>query len=144
LQAAARVLGLRVHVEDASSERDIDAAFTNFVQQQVRALFVAGEAYFVNRRDQLGELAARHRLPASYGTRENVVAGGLMSYSASVTEAYRQAGVYTGRILKGERPADLPVRQPTKFEFIINLKAAKALGLAVPDKLLALANEVIE
>jgi ABC-type uncharacterized transport system substrate-binding protein len=142
VQAAARVPGLRLHVENASSERDIDAAFARFVQQRVNALFVAADAFFLNRRDQL--LAARHALPATYNSRDVVAAGGLMSYGTSRTDVHRQMGVYTGRILKGEKPADLPVMQPTKFEFVINLKAAKLLGLDVPAQLLALTDEVIE
>jgi putative ABC transport system substrate-binding protein len=144
VRAAARILGLHIHVENASSERDIDTAFASFVQQRVNALFTGGDGFFNARRDQLAALAARHALPVSYSSRNHVAAGGLMSYSASQTDSYRQAGVYTGRILKGEKPADLPVIQPTKFEFIINLQTAKTLGIAVPDKLLALADEVIE
>jgi len=144
LQAAARVLGLHLHVENASSEREIDAAFANFVQQRVNALFLVADALFTDRREQLVALAARHALPASYGQRDIVSAGGLMSYTANQTVVFRLLGVYTGRILKGEKPADLPVMQPTKFEFVINLKTAKVLGLDVPPMLLALTDEVIE
>jgi putative ABC transport system substrate-binding protein len=144
VQAVARVLGLRVYVEDASSERDIDAAFASFVQQRVNAVFVGADAFFVDRRDQLVALATRHALPACYSTFEHVALGGLISYGPSVTDVYRQAGVYTGRVLKGEKPSELPIVQPTKFDLAINLKTAKALGLTVPLSLLTRADEVIE
>jgi putative ABC transport system substrate-binding protein len=144
VQTAARVLGLHLHVENASDERALDVAFARFVQQRVSALFVLSDPFFNAQRNRVAALAARHALPATYSTRTHVEAGGLMSYGPSLPDVYRQCGVYTGRILKGDKPADLPVVQPTKFEFVINLKTAKALGLDVPAKLLALTDEVIE
>jgi putative ABC transport system substrate-binding protein len=144
LQAAARARGLQFIIVEASNEHDIDAAFATVVRRGARALVVGNDPYFTNRRDQFVGLAVRHALPVIYSARESVVAGGLMSYGTSINDAYRQGGVYTGRILKGERPADLPVVRPTKFELVINLKAAKALGLEVPAKLLFTADEVIE
>jgi len=144
IQTAASALGQQIEVENAGNEREIDAAFARFVRGRVDALFVAADPLFTDRRDQVNMLAARHAIPASYVSRINVVAGGLMSYGADYTDAYRQMGLYTSRILKGEKPADLPVQQSVKFEFVINLKIAKALRLTVPDKVLALADEVIE
>jgi putative ABC transport system substrate-binding protein len=144
LQAAANVLGLRLHVLNVGSDSDANTAFATLVAQRADALFVTAEAFFTSRRDLIVALAARHRLPTMYARREFVAAGGLICYTSSLLDAARQGGVYTGRILKGEKPADLPVTQPTRFELVINLKTAKTLGLVVPDKLLALADAVIE
>jgi putative ABC transport system substrate-binding protein len=144
LQAGARTLGLQAEVLYAGTDREIDAAFAILVQKQADALLIAPDALFTSRRAQLAALSARHAVPASHVIREFAEAGGLMSYGPNLANAYQQTGIYTGRILKGERPADLPVAQPIKFELVINLKTARALGLNVPDKLLALADEVIE
>jgi putative ABC transport system substrate-binding protein len=142
--AAAPVVGLKVQILKASTDREIDAAFASLVQARTGALLVGGDPFFNNRIERLIELAARHAIPTMYLFSEFVVAGGLISYGTSLREIYRQAGLYTGRILKGEKPADLPVQQVTKLELIINLKTTKTLGLQVPDRLLALADEVIE
>jgi putative ABC transport system substrate-binding protein len=143
-QAAAPALGQQLLILNASSERDIDAAFVTLAQNRADALLNMGNALFFGYRDRIIALAARYKVPAIYDVRDYVAAGGLMSYGASITDAYRQAGVYAGRILNGTKPSDLPVIVPTKYEFVINLKTAKALGLDIPDRLLALTDEVIE
>jgi putative ABC transport system substrate-binding protein len=143
-QQVAQTLGVQLHVVNASTEREIDAAFANFAQQRVNALLVGSDPYFFAQRDQLVALAARLAIPTMYNLREYVVAGGLMSYAPSLTDVYRQAGVYTAKILKGAKPTDLPVMQPTKFELVINLKTAKVLGLTVPLIMQMTADEVIE
>jgi ABC-type uncharacterized transport system substrate-binding protein len=144
VEAATRIMGLQVHVLNANTSLEIDAAFATFERERSDALFVTGGAFLLSRRVQLALLAARHAVPASYGAREYVEIGGLMSYGANVTDAYRQVGVYAGRILKGAKPMDLPVIQATKFELVINLPAARTLGVAVPSTMLARADEVIE
>jgi putative ABC transport system substrate-binding protein len=143
-QAAARSLGLELHVLNASTERDFDVVFANLVQLRAGGLVIGTDAFFSSRLEQLAALSIRHAVPTVYHFREFVAAGGLISYGGSITDAFHAAGVYTGRILKGDKPADLPVQQVTKVELIINLKTAKALGLTVPQSLLARADEVIE
>ena len=144
VEAAARALGLQIQVFNVSTIREIDAAFGTFVRERPDALFVPGDPFLSSRRVQLAQLAAYHRLPATYSLREFAEIGGLMSYGPSISDAFRQIGVYTGRILKGAKPADLPVVQPNKFELVINAGTARMLGLEVPPTLLAQADEVIE
>jgi putative ABC transport system substrate-binding protein len=140
----ANALGIRVHVLHASTEQDLDEAFASLRKLGTGGLVVPAEPFFDSQRDRIVALAARYAVPMIANLREYVVAGGLMSYGASLPDLYRRAGIYVGRVLKGENPADLPVMQPTKFDLVLNLKTAKVLGLAVPDRLLALADEVIE
>jgi putative ABC transport system substrate-binding protein len=144
LEQAARAVGRRLFIAKASDDEGLHAAFSLLLQQGIGALLVAADAYFDTRRDRIISFAAQNRLPAVYHFREYAVAGGLVSYAPSITDAYRQVGVYTGRILKGEKPADLPIVHPTKFDFVINMKTAKVLGLEIPPTMLARADEVIE
>jgi len=144
VQEAARVIGLQIQVLNASTIGEIEAAFATLARERPDALFVAPDELFFSRRVQIATLAARGRIAAAYSNRNSVVAGGLMSYGTDPADRYRQAGVYTGKILNGAKPADLPVVQATKFELVINLKTAKALGLTIPETLLATADEVIQ
>jgi putative ABC transport system substrate-binding protein len=144
LREAADAIGLRLDFVDARSDKDIDAAFEMLAERQIGGIFVMSDPYLSTRAHRIVALAARHGMPTSFNLREFAAAGGLMSYGANLTEVYRQAGIYVGKILRGTKPADLPVLQPTKFDFVINLKTAKALGLTVPQTLLVAADEVIE
>jgi len=144
VEQAGRVMGLQLQVLNASKVEEIDAAFATLVRERCDALYVGGDAFLHSRRGQIVTLAARNAVPATYPQREWAEAGGLMSYGTNFAEVYRQMGIYTGRILNGEKPPDLPVVQPTKFDFVINLKTAKVLGLMIPPTLLALSDYVIE
>jgi putative ABC transport system substrate-binding protein len=144
VQAAAHTMGVQLQILNASTSRDIDAAFAALVRERADALFVGPDAFFNTRRVQLATMAAHHSIPTAFAVREYVDAGGLMSYGASLTDMFRQTGVYTGRILKGAKPADLPVLQSTKLELVINAQTARMLGLTVPSSLLSVADEMIE
>jgi putative tryptophan/tyrosine transport system substrate-binding protein len=144
VESAARAIGLQARVFNASTSREIDAAFATFVGEQPDALFVGLDQFLISRRAQLVNLASRHAIPATFPDREYTEIGGLMSYGANIEATYHQVGVYTGRVLKGGKPMDLPVVQATKFELVINAQTARMLGLTVPEKLLVAADEVIE
>jgi putative tryptophan/tyrosine transport system substrate-binding protein len=144
VQGVAGRLNLKLVIMNPSTEREIDAAFATFAQQQVGAVVIGSDPFLITRREQIISLAARHRMPGIYAQRDYVAAGGLMSYGNSVTEAYRHAGLYVGRILRGAKPADLPIERLAKFEFVINLTTAKTLGLTVPASFLSLADELVE
>jgi putative tryptophan/tyrosine transport system substrate-binding protein len=144
LPEAARAIGLQTQVLNASTSREIEAAFATLVRERADALFVAPDAFFISRRVQFVTLAARYGIPTAHNAREEVEAGGLMSYGTDLRDMWRQVGVYTGQILKGAKPADLPVMQATKFEFVINLQTARALGIEVPNSIQLIADELIE
>jgi len=144
VQRAASAKGMQLHIAKASKEGDFEAAFASLVQQKVDALVVGTDPFFTSRREQIVALASRYAVPAIYEWQEFAAAGGLVSYGTSLTSLYREVGIYVGKVLKGTKPADLPIQQPTNFELVINLKAAKALGLTVPPTLLAAADKVIE
>ena len=144
VEEAAKSLGLQLVVLKARTELEINVAFQELVQRRIGAVLIGSDPFFTTRRGYLAALTVRHALPAMFDLREYVAAGGLMSYGASLADAYRQAGIYTGRILRGEKPAELPIIQSTKFDFVINLNITKAFGLTLPPTLLALADEVIE
>jgi len=144
VESAGRAMGLGIQIFNVGANREIDTAFKTLARERPDALFVAPDPFFVERRVQLANLTARHAIPASFSVRANVEAGGLMSYGTNIAEAYRQAGIYAGRVLKGAKPAELPVVQTRKFELVINTSTARMLGLTVPDKLLVAADEVIE
>jgi putative ABC transport system substrate-binding protein len=143
-QEAACTIGLQIQILNASTSREIDAAFATLARERPDALFVAADGFFLSRRVQFATLAARDKIPTAHSTRDFVAVGGLMSYGTSLADSYRQVGFYTGSILKGAKPADLPVVQATKFEFVINLGTARALGIEVPPQLLAITDEVID
>jgi putative ABC transport system substrate-binding protein len=144
VQEAAPTIGLQIQILKATTISEIDAAFASFARERPDALFVAPDGFFTSRRVQFATLTTRERIPAAYAGRDPVVAGGLMSYGTNLANSFRQVGVYTGNILKGAKPADLPVLQSTKFEFVINLQTARALGIEVPPAVLSIADEVIE
>jgi putative ABC transport system substrate-binding protein len=144
MQEAARIVGVQTHVLWASTDTEIDAAFDSVARHRLPALAVAADPFLLARRDKLVTLAARHAVAAMYGFREYAVAGGLMSYGIDLSDVYRQLGIYTGHVLKGTKPADLPVIQPTKFQLVVNLKTARTLTVTIPPSVLALADEVIE
>jgi putative ABC transport system substrate-binding protein len=144
VEDAAHALGLKLHFQNASTELEIETAFAAFDRETIRAILILGDPFFVTARVRIAALAAQYALPTVYELREFAAAGGLMSYGPSLVDGYRQGGVYVGKILKGAKPGDLPVVQPTKFEFVLNLKAAKTLGLSIPPGILAIADEVIE